>query len=164
MDTPQAPSRDEGQHRGPPGPLAESAGQFVRFSVVGTIAFVVDAGTLQAALALGADHYSGRLLSYLVAATAAWALNRRYTFRLGAREGLALEWLHYLAANAVGGLVNYLTYAGAVLLFDTVRAWPVLGVAAGSATGLAFNFIANKYWVFKKEKRKEKGGQTTISL
>jgi putative flippase GtrA len=28
-------------------------------------------------------------------------------------------------------------------------AWPVLGVAAGSIAGLAFNFTVSKRWVFK---------------
>ena len=130
--------------------LRESTGQFLRFALVGVLAFLVDAGVLQAALALGLDPYSGRVASYLCAATAAWAMNRRYTFRVPGREGLAREWLAYLAANAIGGLVNYATYVAALWLFEAVRAWPVLGVGAGSVAGLAFNFVVNKYWVFRR--------------
>ena len=114
------------------------------------LAFLVDASVLQAALALGLDPYSGRVASYLCAATAAWAMNRRYTFRVPGREGLAGEWLAYLAANAIGGLVNYGTYVLALWLSGAVRTWPVLGVAAGSVAGLAFNFVVNKYWVFRR--------------
>jgi putative flippase GtrA len=121
----------------------------MRFSVVGVVAFVVDAAVLQGSLRLGLDHYSGRLVSYLVAATAAWALNRHYTFRLAWGRGLLSEWAQYLVANAVGGLVNYSTYAVAVCLSAAVRDWPVLGVAAGSIAGLSFNFVANKYYVFR---------------
>ena len=51
--------------------LRESTGQFLRFAVVGVLAFLVDASVLQAALALGLDPYSGRVASYLCAATAA---------------------------------------------------------------------------------------------
>ena len=130
--------------------LRESTGQFLRFAVVGVLAFLVDASVLQAALALGLDPYSGRVASYLCAATAAWAMNRRYTFRVPEREGLAGEWLAYLAANAIGGLVNYGTYVLALWLSGAVRTWPVLGVAAGSVAGLAFNFVVNKYWVFRR--------------
>ncbi|MBP7711499.1 MAG: GtrA family protein [Gammaproteobacteria bacterium] len=130
--------------------MRESTGQFLRFAVVGVLAFLVDASVLQAALALGLDPYSGRVASYLCAATAAWAMNRRYTFRVPGREGLAGEWLAYLAANAIGGLVNYGTYVLALWLSGAVRTWPVLGVAAGSVAGLAFNFVVNKYWVFRR--------------
>ena len=132
------------------GSRRDSTGQFLRFAVVGALAFLVDASVLQAALALGLDPYSGRLASYLCAATAAWAMNRRYTFRVPGREGLAGEWLAYLAANAIGGLVNYGTYVLALWLSGAVRTWPVLGVAAGSVAGLAFNFVVNKYWVFRR--------------
>jgi len=138
------------------GALTESAGQFLRFSVVGVIAFLFDAATLQAALWLGLDPYSGRVVSYLVAATAAWTLNRRYTFRLRTGDGLLREWLHYLVANAVGGAINYLTYAACLLLSDLMRAWPVLAVAAGSGAGLTFNFAANKYYVFRAALRARK--------
>lgn len=132
------------------GSRRDSTGQFLRFAVVGVLAFLVDASVLQAALALGLDPYSGRVASYLCAATAAWAMNRRYTFRVPGREGLAGEWLAYLAANAIGGLVNYGTYVLALWLSGAVRTWPVLGVAAGSVAGLAFNFVVNKYWVFRR--------------
>lgn len=130
--------------------LRESTGQFLRFAVVGMLAFLVDASVLQAALALGLDPYSGRVVSYLCAATAAWAMNCRYTFRVPGREGLAGQWLAYLAANAIGGFANYATYVAALWLFEMVRAWPVLGVGAGSVAGLAFNFVVNKYWVFRR--------------
>lgn len=146
----RAPARRAGQGRERAG-ASETAGQFLRFSVVGTIAFLIDAATLQAGLWLGLDPYSGRVVSYLVAATGAWALNRRYTFRLGtAGGGLLREWVQYLVANAAGGLANYATYAACLLTSEVMRAWPVLAVAAGSGVGLTFNFLANKYYVFRR--------------
>jgi putative flippase GtrA len=135
---------------GNPAGLRESAGELLRFSAVGVVAFVIDAGTLQTALWLGLDPYSGRVVSYLFAATSAWAMNRRYTFRVGSDEGLAREWLAYLGANAVGGLINYGTYVAALWASDLARAWPVLAVAAGSVAGLFFNFAVNKFYVFRR--------------
>lgn len=129
--------------------MQESAGQFLRFSAVGVVAFLIDAATLQSALWFGLDPYSGRVVSYLFAATGAWALNRRYTFRVGSDEGLAREWLAYLGANALGGLVNYATYVAALWASALARAWPVIAVAAGSVAGMAFNFAVNKYYVFR---------------
>ena len=55
----------------------------------------------------------------------------------------------FLAANAVGGLVNYTTYAVLVTIYASVAAQPVIGVAAGSVAGLVVNFTASRYVVFR---------------
>lgn len=130
--------------------LGPTTRQLLWFSVVGTVGFVVDSTVLYLAMhLLGAGLLGGRLLSYLVAATTTWALNRRYTFF--AQRGLnkIAEWGRFLAANAVGGLVNYTTYA--ILVTSSPRATnhPVLGVAAGSLAGLAVNFVLSRYLVFR---------------
>lgn len=54
----------------------------------------------------------------------------------------------FVAANGVGALVNYGTYAALVALVPFVAARPVLGVAVGSVAGLVFNFTFSKLWVF----------------
>ena len=123
-------------------------GQLLRFSAVGVAGFVVDATALYAALALGAGLYVGRLASYLAAATATWALNRRYTFNAERTDRPALEWVRFLAANSVGGAVNYGTYAAMVALLPFVAANPWLGVAAGSFAGLIVNFSLSRRLVF----------------
>ena len=124
--------------------------QLLRFCVVGAIAFCIDAGIVQALVGgAGWNPYLARLVSYLVAATAAWWLNRRYTFGAGGAP-LHREWAMYLVLNIGGGLVNYATYAALVLASDTVRLQPWLGVAAGSVAGLFVNFAANKWVVFRR--------------
>lgn len=122
--------------------------QFPRFALVGAAGFVVDTTALYAALALGAGLYVGRLISYLAAATATWALNRHYTFRESRTDRPALEWIRFLAANSVGGAVNYGTYAAMVTLLPFVAAHPWLGVAAGSFAGLIVNFTLSRKLVF----------------
>ena len=123
--------------------------QFLRFAAVGAAGFVVDAAALMLATrVVGLDLYSGRLFSYLCAATFTWICNRRFTF--AARDGAAVvQWLRFLGANAFGGALNYGVYAALVTFTAIGAAWPVLGVAAGSLTGMAFNFFVSKYWVFR---------------
>jgi putative flippase GtrA len=140
------PSGQVAPQQGQPG---GSAGQFLRFSVVGVIALGVDWVALKSALWAGLDLYSGRAFSYLAAATAAWALNRRFTFRVSGGDNLLRQWLRYLGANAVGGVVNYASSVGSAQLFPTLRDWPLAIVAVGSLAGLVFNFVANKYYVFR---------------
>ena len=122
--------------------------QFLTFSAIGVAGFVVDTATLYTALQLGAGLYTGRLASYLVAATTTWALNRRYTFSDRRTHRPAREWARFLAANSLGGVVNYGTYAALVASLPLVAAHPWLGVAAGSLAGLAANFTLSRRLVF----------------
>jgi len=125
-------------------------GEFLRFGIVGTAGFLVDTAALYAALhALGLGLYGGRVFSYLVAATFTWAMNRRFTFKDAAAQSAAGQWGKFVAANAVGAVVNYATYAALVTYVSIVAAYPVLGVAAGSIAGLVFNFAASKRFVFR---------------
>jgi putative flippase GtrA len=128
-----------------------TAEEFARFSLVGAAGFVVDAAVLNVLLAWsGLGLYSGRVCSYLAAATFTWALNRAFTFRGADRARPGAQWGKFLSANALGAAVNYGAYALLVATLSNVAARPVLGVAAGSIAGLAFNFAASKFWVFKR--------------
>ncbi len=123
--------------------------EFLRFAAVGVVGLLADMAALTIALqALHLDVYSGRVFSYLIAATTTWALNRRFTFK--STDPAPAQWAKFLGANALGGAVNYGVYAAIVTFSARGAAWPVLGVAAGSVAGLAFNFSVSKVWVFKK--------------
>jgi putative flippase GtrA len=125
-------------------------GQFVRFASVGAIGFVVDAGALFLCLhGLGLGVYSGRLVSYLAAATFTWYLNRRFTFTGSDVSAPGRQWARFVVTNGFGGLVNYGTYSLVVALWPGEPAAPYLGVAAGSIAGLGFNFTASRLFVFK---------------
>ena len=130
-----------------PGRLAR---QFGSFGLVGAVGFVVDAAVVYAlCFGAGLDFFAARIPSFLAAATTTFALNRAFTFR-GAREApLHRQWLTFLAANAVGGAVNYALSVGLEAAFAVVEAHPVLAVAAGSLAGMVFNFAASKRLVFK---------------
>jgi putative flippase GtrA len=132
-------------------PAQDSAlGQFFRFGIVGTIGFIVDSAALTqfAIPILGLDRYSGRVVSFLIAATCTWALNRRFTFKPTVEHPFR-QWMRFLAANGVGFVANYSAYAAAVTLVPLAKAHLVLGVAAGAIAGLVFNFTINKLWVFR---------------
>jgi putative flippase GtrA len=125
------------------------ARQALRFAAVGVVGFFVDAGVLTLAMSLlGLNIYTARVLSFLTAVTATWAMNRAFTFKQRASPSMVKEWVRFCAANAVGGLVNLGTY---VLLVNTVTIahdLPVVGVAAGSLAGLAVNFTLSRIFVF----------------
>ncbi len=125
--------------------------EFPRFCAVGAIGFVVDAGVLHILTRqFGLDPYSGRFISFLLAATVTWQLNRHYTFSAAGESRLCRQWGRYVAANAMGGGLNYLTYSAGVMLFDIVQQHLLLGVAVGSAIGLLVNYTASRHLVFKR--------------
>lgn len=123
--------------------------QFVRFCLVGGLGFMLDAGVLMGLVSMGWHPLLARLLSFLVAATGTWLLNRSFTFSNAPRDGAGRQWFHYLTVNGLGGGINYLCYALAYWLVDEVRQQPVIGVAIGSAVALLFNYFANKHLVFR---------------
>lgn len=125
-------------------------GQFLRFGVVGTLGFLVDAGVLTLMLALGAGPHGGRIVSYLAAASATYALNRAWTFRESARVPVARQWGRFVLLNLVGFAANFGTYAALLATVPLVAAHPVLGVAAGSLAGMFLNFALSRRYVFGK--------------
>ena len=125
--------------------------QLILFCVGGVIGFIVDAGVLQLLVSgLAWDRFTGRLISFLCAATATWLFNRRFTFRGPRRHPLHWEWARYVTAMSAGFAFNFATYSALVLTFDIDRQWLVLAVAAGSVAGLGVNFLASRYWVYRK--------------
>jgi len=123
--------------------------QFLQFGVVGTLGFMVDTAVLYAGLAMGLGLYGGRAMSYLVAASTTWALNRAWTFRTAERAPAARQWAVFVLVNLLGFACNYGTYAVLVASLPFVAAHPVLGVAAGSLAGMVGNFVLSRRYVFK---------------
>lgn len=121
--------------------------QFLLFGIAGTLGFLVDAGVVSALVhGLDWNPYAARVVSFLCAVATTFAFNRRYTFAASAKNrGQAGR---YLIAMIGGFAVNYGLYAALVHGTELVRAWPVIGVAAGSIAGLAVNYLSARFWVF----------------
>lgn len=124
--------------------------QLTQFLAVGGLGVLVDVATYYALqLALGIGHLAARTISFFVAATHNWFLNRRYTFVYG-RAGAAMsQWASYLLVVLVGLVVNVGAY---VILTTHTRAFarhPLLALLIGIALGTASNFVAARWYVFK---------------
>lgn len=122
---------------------------FLRFSVVGIIGFGADAALLLAAVGLGLPPLAARLLSWLGAASATFALNRRVTFGDAAATPAWRQWPLFLAANALGGAVNYGVFG--LVLGGAAPTGPrlVAALAAGTLAGLVLNFWLSRRVVFR---------------
>ena len=126
------------------------ARQLPRFLIAGVFGFIVDAGVLYAALALGSGAYAARALSFVSAVITTWWINRRWTFGAESPSPSLREFQRYLSAMLVGGALNYATYALILGIVPMTNWLPLAAVAAGSVAGLAMNFLVARFWVFRK--------------
>jgi len=127
--------------------------QLPAFALAGAVGFLVDAGILYAALAVGTDYYSGRVVSFCAAVSTTWLINRHWTFAAVRVKPSMKEFARYFGAMALGGAVNYATYAIVVATLPRTPWLPLAAVAAGSIAGLGVNFATARAWVFRRGKQ-----------
>ena len=122
------------------------------FGIVGGVGFAVDAGVLTLLSSkMGVNVYIARLCSFTVAVFVTWMLNRKWVFKAdGPRTTTKTnEYLSYLSVQIVGALINLGIFSLAIFYFASLKAYPIIPLAFGSAGGMFFNFIGAHVWVFK---------------
>ena len=131
--------------------LTEGQKQFLKFSFVGGIGFIIDAGTFTILTKfVGLDLVTGRVFSSLVfGMTGTWLLNRYLTFRDKRGGTMFGQYLRFATANIIGNLLNIGTHSLLVETLPFFHRLPIFGIVAGTAVGLAFNFTGSKYFVFR---------------
>ncbi len=120
----------------------------VRFALIGAVGFVVDGGLLVLLHTRGLPLLAARLISFTVAVTVTWALNRRYTFPHRRGRGFP-EWRRYALVNGIGALVNLGGFFALLHRFPAWRAIPLLPLALAAGGGLIFNFWASRQIAFR---------------
>ena len=124
--------------------------QAARFAVIGAIGFVVDGGILTALnSAFGLDLFRARLVSFSVAVTVTWYLNRHQTFsdRKDTRAGQ--EWARYAVVNGIGALLNMAIFFWLVHQYTWAANWPIAPLAVAAGVALVFNFFASRQIAFR---------------
>lgn len=120
---------------------------FIRFCMVGSIGFAVDAGVLSALVHWGdVNPYAARLCSMALAMTTTWWLNRHFTFRVPQPPRL-WEWLRFCAVNAFGAVLNYSVYALVLMTWPGIL--PAVAAFAGSLAGVVSNYSGARWLVFR---------------
>lgn len=122
---------------------------FLWFAVAGVMGLLVDVAVLTALRGtLGV--YGARIVSFLLAATATWLLNRHVAFAgRRATAGLLGEYLQYLGLMVGGGIVNLATYSLFAWQFPRTPLWLALYVAAGSLAGMMVNYLGVNRWLYR---------------
>jgi putative flippase GtrA len=125
-----------------------TAVQFMKFGAVGTVGFLTDTAIVYA-LRDTLGLYVAGMVSYVLAASGNWVLNRVWTFR-GQGSGPAhRHWATFIVANSFGLVLNRGTYVALIATVPLCVKAPVLAVAAGSVAGMIVNFTLSRRMVFR---------------
>ena len=119
------------------------------FVVVGAIGFLIDAGVLTALMTgFEFDHYRARAISFAIAVTATWYMNRRWVFERNAVPVSGREYSSYFVVQVVGAVINLSVFVAAIEFAPELAVWPVIPLAIGAAAALLFNFSMSSRYVF----------------
>jgi len=123
------------------------------FVLVGAIGFLIDAGILTALMqGLDFGHYGARAISFTIAVTATWYMNRRWVFERNAIHMSGREYTSYLSVQVIGALINLSVFAAVIEFVPGLAKIPVIPLAVGAAVALIFNFSASSRFVFADAK------------
>jgi putative flippase GtrA len=127
--------------------MFEQAGRFV---AVGAIGFLVDGGILTLLHSVfNLSLLQARLVSFSVAVSVTWYLNRQHTFSERRDSRAMNEWGRYAAVNAVGALLNLGIFLWLVYRFEAFANWPIVPLAIAASIALVFNFLASRKIAFR---------------
>lgn len=125
----------------------------LQFMVVGALGVVVNLAVLTLLYnLLGVRETVAIALAIVVSVVSNFFLNRRFTFGYARRGSLLKQFFGFVAASALGAIVNY---AVAILALAHVPGVSVPQVAAllGIAAGMGINFVVNRLFVFRRDEQ-----------
>ena len=119
------------------------------FVLVGAIGFLIDAGILTVLMTgFEFDHYRARAISFTIAVTATWYMNRRWVFERNAVRISGREYTSYFVVQVIGAVINLSVFVAAIEFAPNLASWPVIPLAIGAAAALLFNFTVSSRFVF----------------
>ena len=123
--------------------------QLFKFGLVGASGYVVNLAVFAVLVnAIGVHHIVAAVLSFCVAVTSNFILNRVWTFQ--ARAGHAgFQAVRFFTVSVCALGINLIVLYG---LVDLANAPTVASQAIAIAVAMPFNFIGNKLWTFGGER------------
>ena len=129
----------------------ENAMHFIQFMIVGISGVAVNLSVLTLLLLLQLPETVCLAGGIAVSVVSNFLLNRRFTFSYARNQSIWRQFFGFLGASAVGMAVNYgvALYLRNSVLPDTPYAL-YFAALAGIGSGMVFNFLGNRYVVFRK--------------
>lgn len=125
--------------------------RLIRFAVVGGAGFLVDASVLSFLVQLAEmGLYLSRAVSFLLAVSLTWYLNRTWTFGTTNNKRKRKEYVRYTLLQIVGALINLGVYVYFIETVEKMSQYPVIPLAIGASVALVFNYFFSRKLVFIK--------------
>ena len=118
---------------------------FVRFLLVGSLGFLVDAGLTQFLIGHGVSALLARPPGIAAAMAFTWLAYRSFTFKARQKRTFA-EIVRYVAVASAAAVFNYGVYS-ALVLFGVV---PLIAIVVATVLQSAASFFAYRKFVFGK--------------
>ena len=125
--------------------------RLVYFLMAGSAGFSVDALILTALVSLLEwSPYLARVLSFSVAVTVTWYINRNFTFADRPSRHVGSEYARYLVVQIVGVIVNYGTFSAIVMVSSLSATWPVLALVPASLVAMFVTYLGMHHFAFPR--------------
>ena len=124
--------------------------QFLKFGLIGTIGFIIDASILLFLVnVLLLEISTSRFFSFLIAVLVTWLLNRKFTFNnKKSNYSKRREYSYYLSIQTLGVFFNYAIFIILVKTMPFFEQYLVLPLAVSSIIIMFFNFFMLKKRVY----------------
>ncbi len=125
--------------------------QFLKYSAVGIVGTLVDVGSLYVFVDFaGLPVVRASILSFALAVLNNYIFNRFWTFKHHNSFGWHKRFLKFVALSVVGLWLN----SFAMYFFvHSVGIWYVYAKILASVVVFLWNYIGNRYWTFRPEKK-----------
>lgn len=132
--------------------------QFLKFGVVGTIAFCIDYGVLMLlSQAVGVDPVLSAAVSFCVSVVFNYMASMRYVFTHRADMSRSREFAVFIVLSAVGLVINEACMAAGVAVLGTSALMVTVTKLFATAVVMVWNFFSRKKWLDGGEPAGEKG-------
>lgn len=119
--------------------------QFIKFGIIGSIGFIVDASILLFLVELLELNIPfSRFISFLFAVFVTWFLNKNFTFSKNEKIKKKKEYTLYLLIQSIGASLNYLIFILLINVSELFKENLLLPLAIASVIAMFFNFFTLK--------------------
>jgi len=123
--------------------------EIVQFGAVGLSGVAVNLAVLSRLVAVGVEEQAAVAGAIGVSIVSNFALNRRFTFDYARGDNIWKQFVGFVGACALGAVANYFVTLATRDAFPHLPLWVAALVGVGA--GLVFNFMFNRFIVFKKK-------------
>jgi dolichol-phosphate mannosyltransferase len=125
----------------------------LQFLTVGGMGSIVNIAVLTVLLAVSVPIELAIGLAIFLSMNFNFALNRRFTFSYARHQSIVKQYAGFMATCSLGAIVNYLVTFK--ILSYAPGTWPQIAALIGILAGSTFNFVFNRFGVFKSVRKKD---------